>query len=372
VTAKEGILTEQICYHKKKSLKQRKLRDLDKPIATWIEKDRLIDKPGDALVIIVNSIGCSWGLGTYGGCSMCGYSNETSEGITTEQLIAQVESALANQSNKSYQSIKLFNSGSFLDEKEIPKQAQEEIMRLFSRQEQVSEIVIETRPEYVSSEKLKRLTKILGATKKLELGIGLESSNDFIRINNINKGFTFKDFKQAVDITLKENVRVKSYLLMKPPFLTETEAMNDTIESAIEVIKIGSRSISINPLNVQNGTLVYDLWKGGIYRPPWFWSLKHVIQMIWGHLKAQGLADKVDRIVSDPSGSGHSRSIHNCRNCDRDFSRIIKDYSVSQDPKLLDQPKCSCYDIWVESLANEEASRDSSLAKVEDVFHLIR
>ncbi|MCK5047589.1 MAG: hypothetical protein KAS22_13470, partial [Candidatus Heimdallarchaeota archaeon] len=91
----KGILAKQICSLKKKSLRKRKTRDTSKAIASWIEDDRLIAGPGKALVIILNSQGCNWGLGVEGGCSICGYSNETSAiDISADDLIAQVNNTL--------------------------------------------------------------------------------------------------------------------------------------------------------------------------------------------------------------------------------------------------------------------------------------
>jgi radical SAM enzyme (TIGR01210 family) len=363
----KGILAEQICSEKKKSLHKRKARDTKKAIASWIEDDRLITGPGKALVIILNSRGCQWGLGIDGGCSMCGYSNETSAtDITADDLITQAKSSLDKFSSKEFQSVKIFNSGSFLDTSEISIEAQTEILSMINELKSISEVIVESRPEFVTAKNLKNLRKSLDKSKQFEIGIGLETSNDLIRINNINKGFLFEDYKQAVKTALSENTRVKTYLLLKPPFLTEKEAIQDTVQSAIDAIKSGSRSISINPINVQSGTFVYNLWRNGIYRSPWFWTLKSVLLKIWNQVNKQQLAEKVDRILSDPSGAGTRRGIHNCSKCNKDFNKILKNYSLNQDYTILNQVICSCSNLWLELLKQEEASRDFSLSSLEN------
>ena len=370
MTLKEGLLSEQLCAMRKKSLKLRKRRVPNKAIAAWIEDDRLIKNPGKALVIIMSSSGCKWALSEGGGCSMCGYSNDTSEVITADNLIKQIQEVLPKFADKQFQSVKLFNSGSFLDETEIPVKAQDEIISLISAIEQVSEVIVETRPEFVTSVRLQQLKEILG-DKELELGIGLESSNDYIRINYINKGFLFEDFAAAVKIAVENNVRVKSYLLLKPPFLTEKEAIEDAIQSIIDSIKVGARTISINPVNIQNGTLVYALWKDNLYRSPWFWSLKEVIQKAWQRIAEEGLTEKIDRIVSDPSGAGSRRGIHNGKHCDKNFIKALKKYSQTQNPVELDQPSCHCKLIWEKLVAYEEYSRDSSIKLAENAISLL-
>ena len=364
MTIKSSIFKEQICNLRKSALKDRKKRQPNKAIAAWVEEDRLIVGTGQALVIIMNSLGCEWSRGEAGGCSMCGYSNDTTENITEDDLIQQIEDVYNRFSEKDIQAVKLFNSGSFLDEKEIPPKAQEKIMEIINQFESVKEIIIESRPEYVENSTLKRIKKQI-PEKQLEIGIGLESSNDFIRINNINKGFLFSDFKKAVKIALDNDVRVKSYLLFKPPFLTENEAIEDMIQSSIDSIKAGASSISINPLNIQSGTLVYQLWKDGLYRTPWFWSLKVLLQKLHERIKDEGLENQYDRILCDPSGAGSERGIHNCKICNRGFIHATKKFSLTQDSSVFNLPKCQCYDLWQEFLTYEDASMDQSLSLLE-------
>ena len=364
MSEKIGIFGEQICSLRAKSLKRRKKLIPNKAIASWIEEDRLIQEIGKSLVIIMNSSGCSWSLGEGGGCSMCGYSNDTSEKISTEDFIEQIEKVLENNKEKDFKGVKLFNSGSFLDENEIPIEAQNRIISMLSELP-ITEIVIETRPEFVTAKVLKRITSQMKDNQKLELGIGLESSSDFVRINYINKGFLFEDFKKSVQIAIENNVRVKSYLLFKPILLTEKEAIDDIIQSVIDSIKAGARSISINPLNIQNGTLAFELWDNKLYRSPWFWSLEKALKEISERIEKEGLKDKYDRIVSDPSGAGSRRGIHNCKKCDKIFIKAIKKFTLTQKLDVFNIPKCSCYSTWEEFLEYEEGSADQSLSLLE-------
>ncbi|NHJ39759.1 MAG: TIGR01210 family radical SAM protein [Asgard group archaeon] len=360
-----GIFTKQICNQRKKSLIVRKKRESSDAIACWVESDFLLNGPGEALVIILNSKGCQWGMGSFGGCSMCGYSNETTEDITATDLINQAEKAFDIFSKKNFQAIKIFNSGSFLDDNEIPIEAQEKIFKMANNFDKVTEIIIESRPEFVSRKNLNFLKDILDDNKQLEIGIGLESSNDFIRLNYINKGFLLSDYTKAVKNALKEQVRVKSYLLLKPPLLTEQEAINDTYQSIIDAIKIGSRSISINPVNIQKGTFVHELWRNGLYRSPWFWSVRKVLKDAWETINANEINHLVDRILCDPSGTGTFRSIHNCFKCNKQFIKSLKDYSINQNLSALDTVTCNCYEIWQELLYQEQATRDLTLSKLE-------
>ena len=61
--------------------------------------------------------------------------------------------------------------------------------------------------------------------KPFELAFGLETSSDRIRKDSINKGFTFRDFVRAAEIARKNGATVKAYLMLKPLFLSERQAL---------------------------------------------------------------------------------------------------------------------------------------------------
>ncbi len=63
------------------------------------------------------------------------------------------------------------------------------------------------------------------------MAIGLETSSDLIRKHSINKGFTFRDFVNAAEVAKVNGVAVKTYLMLKPPFLSEKQALEDIVTS---------------------------------------------------------------------------------------------------------------------------------------------
>jgi hypothetical protein len=129
---------------------------------------------------------------------------------------------------------------------------------------------------------------------------------------------------------------VKAYLLQKPPYVTEREAIKDVIRSVHDV-RPHADAISLNPCTVQKGTEVERLWRAGAYRPPYLWSV------ILALSKAEG------DIICDPVGGGTPRGPHNCRSCDSDLVRGIKDYNLSGDRSLLEALlalHCGCKKEW--------------------------
>lgn len=265
---------------------------------------------------------------------MCGYWSESravSDKILKEELNQVIEKI------EDVSILKIFTSGSFLDEKEIPA----ELRRYFIdriKERGVKKLIIESRPEFVEREKLKDFEGL-----ELEVGIGLETADDSIRENCINKGFNFLDFIKSAEIIKREGFRVKCYLLLKPPFLSESEAIEDLVKSS-EKLKGHVDVISINLMNIQKATIVEKLWERGLYRPPWLWSAVEVLKNIQ------------TEVICDPVAGGKIRGPHNCGRCDKDVVSALRLFSLTQDKGVLDLD-CECKKIWLKALELEKYSR---------------
>jgi len=302
-------------------------RSPNKAAAAWREKELLDGKLVDAGVVILRTTGCSHFHN--GGCSMCGYNIESESSVTAEALLRQFESAAKEVGDVQF--LKVYTSGSFLDECEIPADVAGRV-REHCRDKSIR-LLFESRPEYVTSSKLDDITNI---HDDLEIGLGLESSNDRVLKYSINKGFTVRDYENAARLISEKDLDIRTYVLLKPPFLTESEAIADSI-STIRFAAAKSKTISLNPVNVQRGTMVERLWKDWSYRPPWLWSALEV-------LKATSVLGR--KILCEPTGGGRARGAHNCGECDEVILHSLKAYSQSQDASKLGSPDCDCKDIW--------------------------
>ena len=325
----------QLCKLLKKDFTPR-IRDPSKPVRCWSEKDFLEDKVVDVYVIILRTRGCSWALKS--GCSMCGYFNDSMwEKVSDKDLLKQFDRAMENYSGERF--VKIFTSGSFLDDNEIKPAVRNEILRELG--EKTDKVSVESRPEYITDEKLSTIKEIL-QSKTFEIGIGLETANDFVREHAINKGFTFSDYKKAAQTLKKYNFKLKTYVLIKPLLLTEKESIDDSA-STVDKIKTYADTISFNPTNVQRNTVVEYLWKRKQYRPAWLWS---VVEILKTSKKLAGNA----RIKCDVAGGGSIRGAHNCNKCDRKFLDAIVDFSLLQDTKVFEDLDCKCREKWLDQL----------------------
>lgn len=342
-------LIEKISFVRKKALNKKKEYPIDKlkkPIAFWTKSDRLLNEIGKEFTIILRTKGCSWALDKKGGCSMCGYVQDANIGeVPSNFILDQFNYALENKFNEIENDpdnyiIKIFNSGSFFDENEITKNTRDYIYQEIAKVKKIKEVVIESRIEYINSEKLEEMRNSL-KNKYIEIGIGLETINDYVRNNYINKGLLFNEFKKTFQLCKEHNVGVKAYLLFKPPFLNEIGAIDDCVNSIKTLINLGINSISINPLNIQKGSLAEYLWYQKRYRPPWFYSLFTCLK---DALNLESLQQV--RILCDPSGAGTKRGIHNClkKECNENMINKLHNFVLKQDPKELvnDDFDCNC------------------------------
>ncbi|KXS43637.1 MAG: Fe-S oxidoreductase [Methanolobus sp. T82-4] len=308
----------------------------DKPCAAWTGVDLVDGQKIDTLTIIFRTSGCWWGKA--GGCTMCGYVYDSAQTPPSDtDLLKQLENAMEKASGFENFMVKIFTSGSFLDIREIPLLVRHSILSALEKDDRVSKVLAETRPEFVSEEAVKDCRKYLGG-KAFEVAMGLETSSDLIRRESINKGFKFDDFERAAVIARENGATVKTYLMLKPLFLSEKQALEDIVKSVRDAAPF-SDTFSINLCNIQNGTYVERLWQKGQYRPPWLWSIVEILKKTKSEFP-----DMV--ISSDPVGAGSKRGPHNCKQCSRDVADLIRQFSLSQDISFLEVPDCECKDLW--------------------------
>jgi len=305
----------------------KKKKDSSTAAAAWKERELLDKKSVDAGVIILRTTGCSHFH--EGACSMCGYNVESCSDVRPEDITKQFDKAVATLGDLKF--LKVYTSGSFLDEREVPKEVANHILKHCGQKEW--RLLFESRPEYVTE---KRLEEVMGIHGDLEIALGLESANDRVLTYSINKGFSVADYVSAADTIDRQGASIRTYVLLKPPFLTESEAVDDSI-ATVRFAATRSATVSLNPVNVQRGTLVEKLWRNWAYRPPWLWSVLNVLKSTRADCR---------KLICDPTGGGGERGAHNCGKCDGVILDSVRAFSTFQDAGRLGSPDCSCKDIW--------------------------
>ncbi|WP_181692808.1 archaeosine biosynthesis radical SAM protein RaSEA [Natronomonas sp. LN261] len=325
--------------------------DPTEPTRVWLDEDNTPDGVRNSLTIILNTGGCRWARA--GGCTMCGYVAESVEGGTVAHgnLMTQVEYCLDHEADNAEERadlVKIYTSGSFLDEREVPGETREAIAETFADRERM---VVESLPDFVERGKLADFTD---RDLAVDVAVGLETATDRVRHDAVNKYFDFADFEAACGEARAAGAGVKAYLLMKPPFLAEPDAVADMKRSVRRCAGVdGCHTVSMNPCNVQRHTMVEELYHDGGYRPPWLWSVVDVLS---------ATADTDVIVVSDPVGHGSDRGPHNCGECDSLVQRAIKDFDLRQDPSVFEEVSCPCTETW-EYVMREETAYNQPLTR---------
>ena len=179
----------------------------------------------------------------------------------------------------------------------------------------------------------------------MDIAIGLETATDRVRHDCVNKYFDLADFVDASDVAENVGAGIKAYLLLKPAFLTEREAITD-MKSSIRRCAEYAHTVSMNPCNVQRHTMVEELYFDDGYRPPWLWSVCRV-------LRETTETDAI--VVSDPVGHGSDRGPHNCGDCDDRVQTAIKDFDLRQNPSVFEAVDCACERTWTVVLDRERS-----------------
>ncbi len=301
-------------------------------------------------IVELRSLGCDWALSS-GGCTMCGEIAVTTRGntIPAEDTVRQLEAVLRSRDFSDHPVLCLYNSGSFFNERELPSKTREQMIRLIAKTPGIQKVILESRPEYLTPDTVTRTTDLLGDIS-LELGIGLESKDDTIREYCVNKNLTLQQFERFVR-PVSGIASILVYVMLKPPFLTEQEAILDAIETARYAVQdIGAAAVSLEPLSQQPHTLVDHLCRSRAIRLPWLWSVLEVARQV--HTIAAS-ADAELRIggwefLPQPIRTAYNgEPLHECTHgCNEAIRVRIREYNGTGNPLLLENLDYDCIASW--------------------------
>ena len=313
--------------------------DANEPATVYVTPERLPNgEECTAATVIFRTKGCVWWWKS--GCTFCGYFNDVRDDVTSDNLHAQWE--YAKQKFNDFDGcsmVKVYTSGTFFEDRENPLDWQETI--LTESHEMGLHLIVEARAEMCTPEKMAWVAeRHPGCT----VAIGLEAYDDEVLKFHCNKGFSTRQWERAVTTLRDNNLRVKTYLLFKPPFMSEGDALEHCANWIADSAE-ASDEISINPMNIQKRTIVDRMFRNREYRPPWLWSLVELIRRVHPNIRPEG-EEPVTRLLVHPTAAGKIRGAHNCGNCDKRVAVAIERYSVSGDLGEFDGLACECEARW--------------------------
>jgi hypothetical protein len=248
------------------------------------------------------------------------------------ELAEQLARALSRYRDEPY--VKVYTSGSFLDDREVDPASREAIVRAFAGR--ARQFLFETLPEFATPAAVIPLRDAFPG--RLEVALGLETTDPVVLARFVHKNAPPSAYLEAAARLRELSVRTKAYLLLKPPYLTESEAVADVVRSVAEAAAAFD-ALSVNPVHIQGGTVVEWLFRRGRFRPPWLWSVVEALR-IGAQLRGKA------RLVSFPTAGGLPRGPHNCGACDARVLAAIEEASLDQRFGALDGLDCACRAAW--------------------------
>lgn len=299
-------------------------------------------------VLLLPGSGCSWAKES-GGCYMCGFKTKIDrvnhgKQASTVKLMTIYRLGKLLISEESPRILTIYNGGNFFNEEEIPLSVQQEISRDVAKSPSIETLLVESRPEFITEEKIKSLTSFLNG-KKLKVGIGLESVTDYVRDKCIHKGFSREDYETSVEILKANGTEILTYIFLKPLYLTEQESIEEAIKTIKYAFFIGSNEIALESAFIQEGTKMEEFYLQGKFQPPRLWSIIEVAKRTshLGPIHIGGFEDEPPPLDVP----------HNCERCSERITNLFKEYNKNPDIRLLEDTYCKCKTEWMREIAHE-------------------
>lgn len=231
-------------------------------------------------------------------CLFCDlWKNTTDERVPVGAIPEQIDFALARLPTARH--VKLYNSGNFFDSQAIPP---EDWPAIADRIRGFRTVIVENHPKLCGDGCLRfrdLLTNIGQASggrespgpplfeehrgtdaprspnptgAELEIALGLETVHPDL-LPRLNKRMTVDDFDRAVEFLLANEIAVRAFVLLRPPFLDEADSIEWCLRSVEHAIAVGARCVSIIPTRAGNG-IMDELQREGLFSLPSFAAIE--------------------------------------------------------------------------------------------------
>ena len=288
--------------------------DPQRPYAYFTEQERSAEGGiVSVATIFLTNRECPWR------CLMCDlWKNTLTEPVAAGSIPAQIDFALERLEAADH--IKLYNSGSFFDPHAIPPGDYESIaarLRSFQR------VIVESHPALIGESVLRFRDLLPG---QLEVAMGLETVQEDV-LRKLNKRMTLALFASAAETLRKASVGVRAFILVKPPFTEEQEALYWAQRSIEFAFDCDAGVATLIPVRANNGALE-SLEDAGQFSPPRIGTLEAALEF--------GIAAKRGRVFAD---LWDLRQSPGC--CECHPARVNRLHQMNLEQRILEPAECA-------------------------------
>jgi radical SAM enzyme (TIGR01210 family) len=218
-------------------------------------------------------------------CLMCDlWKNTTDAKVPVGAIPAQIRTAL--QTLPPAEHIKLYNSGNFFDTQAIPSEDFPQIAELVRG---FQSVIVENHPKLCTTSCVQ--FRDLCDTQ-LEIAMGLESSHE-PTLATLNKQMTTDDFAAACEFLRNNDIRIRTFILLRPPGITEEQGIEQAIDSVRFAFNCGVNCCAVIPTRPGNG-IMNRLQQTGQFTSPRLNSLETVLNQTLSLQQGRVFADLWD------------------------------------------------------------------------------
>jgi len=305
----------------------------DKRVPAWVQVNTTSSMEGYRLIIGLRNVTCSYRKmePLHLGCFNCGFYAGTGEERPAkfDELQDQLHYALRHgfKAGQRYDVVEFLGDGSFFNDEELSEQVKVSMFHALASMAYLKRILVESTPEHIIDQRSEIAARLndLRHDQRLEIGIGLETSDDFIRRVCINKGFSWEVFCKAVEVVKEINIEfsgrcsIVTYILVKPPLLEMLEVIQNTIETLKDLTALAKSSgvliiPKLEPAAISDGTLLSLLYQSPPlprqrYTPLNYWTILEIITRayitpecseIFGQIRI-GAREDMDDVIKVPA-----------------------------------------------------------------------
>lgn len=332
--------------------KRNPLTSFSEPAGVFFTVTHWQSRPYALPMVWLATKGCGH-VPAHGGCTMCDFGQGQ---FGEDELLAGLEQVLDRFHEPPLLHLAL--PGSLLDDREVPGELRRRMLEMVAARGVVS-VGAEARPEFITAAAVEAAVKVLREAEgsrcvELTIGTGVEAFDDAITRVCLNKGSTRAAVRNAldqldsVDGRLGMDVRAEGHVLLKPPVLTEAEAIADALlamewcldEGFERVILMLCSAKPHSPL----GLLAGGSPAGGPgYRPASLWSAVEVLCRLPDSLRPKvrvhGFASNTDVGVRPTT----------CPSCEQVVTAALQHFNATGSDdglRAVQHLGCACRDVW--------------------------
>jgi radical SAM enzyme (TIGR01210 family) len=254
--------------------------DLWQPHAFFVEPERtVLGTVEDVATLFLTNRECPFR------CLMCDlWKYTTDQRVPAGAIPAQIEHALARLPSARH--VKLYNAGNFFDARAIPPG---DHIRIAEQLSAFQTAIVECHPLLVGPRCLAFRDRL---RPELQVAMGLETVHPDV-LPRLNKRMTLADFARAAGFLTANDIAVRAFILLRPPFLDEAEGIEWAKRSIDFAFNVGVECCSVIPTRPGNGAME-RLAERGEFAPPRIASLESVLEYGLGLKRGRVFADLWD------------------------------------------------------------------------------